>query len=210
MVLPVYPALPGLILETPRRAIWSTDIKTSDSGTEYRRERWKYPVYEFDLQYDVLDDTFQNGTYSQLLGFFNGRRGASREFRFLEPSYAGRPTADNAVTNQLLGVGDGVTKRFQLVVDRGEFIEPIKDAVDGFTITVAGAATTAFSVDVNGGIVFTAAPPVSAPVMWTGQYYRRCRFKEDTLEATPWAEMVWETGTVTLRTIKWVWEGELT
>jgi uncharacterized protein (TIGR02217 family) len=202
MTLLVFPMAPGLAYDTPRRAIWSTDIQTALSGDEYRRGRWSYPVWEFDLTFEMLEEApdLVSGTFDLLMGLFNRCHGAELEFLFEDLPRAGTPR--NQVAGQRLGLGDGIATRFQLVHNLGGFIEPIRDLKGAATIRIAGTPTTDFTVDATGGIVLAAPPAQGQPVDADFSFYYRCRFKDDQLSPREFADMLWATDTVTLRTVK--------
>jgi hypothetical protein len=110
--------------------VWSTDIKTSVSGRERRRALWSYPIWKFKVGYDVLRDQAQYPAapdIQRLIAFFNAHSGAYQEFLYNDRT-------DNTVTNQALGVGDGVKTSFQLTR----------------TITVGGISATEPVFAVNG------------------------------------------------------------
>ncbi|MBI3446196.1 MAG: DUF2460 domain-containing protein [Magnetospirillum sp.] len=202
MTLAVFPTFPGLGFDNTRTALWSTKIQTSDSGDECRRGRYSYPKYEFGLAYEVLEENqdLVSGAYETLIGFFNAHHGAELEFLFEDAPRSGTPR--NQVTGQVLGVGDGATTRFQLVHNLGGFIEPIRDLKGSAVVRVGGIATTSFSVDATGGIVLAAPPAAGSSVAADFAFYYRCRFKDDQLSATEFADALWQTDTLTLRSLK--------
>lgn len=194
MTLAVYPALRGLDFDVTKTPIWSTDIQAAASGAEYRRARWSYPIWEFGLKYEFLRERL--GEFRQLVGFYNQRQGAAGEFLFEDPD-------DHTVTGQLLGLGDGATTRFQLMRNFGGFVEPFRDVKGVPVVRVGGVAAGPFTIDATGGVVFAAAPGAGLAVSSDFSFYFRVRFKDDQLAGTKFADLLWQTDTVTLRTLKW-------
>lgn len=172
----IFPSLPGLKPEVKKAPSFKTDISGTDSGREFALGTQLYPQWTFKLQYEVLRSKLGYTELQTLIGFFCSRRGRLDDFLFSDPD-------DRLVsTSQAFGVGNGTATKFQLVRNIGGFVEPI-GAVDGApAITVNGSATSAFTVDDNGVVTFTAAPAGGAVLAWTGAFYFRVRFLHDMTE----------------------------
>lgn len=172
----ILPHFAGVAWDRPRAPIWSTTVKRTVGGREYRAANWSYPLYERKLNYEVLrqDATLQE--YEQLLGFINARKGSFDTFLFLD-------TWDRQVTAQVFAVGDGATAQFQLVRSWGGVVEPVFGIVATPQIFVDGVLqSSGVTVSAEGVVTFTAAPAAAAVLTWTGTYYWRCRFLKDSYE----------------------------
>jgi len=193
MTTPVFPTLPGLAWNNKKTPMWSTKTQKALSGKELRASYFSYPIWQFSLSYNVLRETGQAELQS-LIGLFNQCRGSYGAFLYLDPE-------DNVVTDQAFGVGDGSTTQFGLVRTFSGFTEPVY-AVNGTPIIkVNGTATTAFT-QANGLITFTSAPASSAILSWSGSYYYRCRFLQDSMDFEEFLYKLWTAKKVEFVSIK--------
>ena len=126
-----------------------------------------------------------------LLEFFRARRGPARGFRLADPydhssnGLTGVPTA----TDQLIGVGDGLTATYFLRKNYGSGDEPQQRSItrpraDTLLVSVGGAPTTAWELQSGGRIVFTDAPAAGAEVRAGFLFDVPVRFAEDRLDIT--------------------------
>jgi uncharacterized protein (TIGR02217 family) len=194
----VYPTLPGLDFGVTRTPTWKTDVKTTPSGREFRGAQMTSALYTYTLVYEFLRDTSVYPEMRTLMGFFNARQGSFDSFLFNDPD-------DNTATLSLFGTGDGVTTAFQLLRTLGGTAEPVYDLNGTATILVNGtprALGTDYSINTTGGVTFNVAPPLGSPVTWTGAYYWRVRFTDDTLELGKFMATFWEAKKVTFITVK--------
>lgn len=114
----VFPALPGLSWSVNKTPKFSTRIQRAVSGREFRSPYYSYPLWSYNLSYEVLRADSINLELQTLMGFFMQRQGAYDSFLYSDPS-------DNAVTTQQIGTGNGSNKVFQLTRTLGGFTEPI-------------------------------------------------------------------------------------
>lgn len=193
----VFPSnLPGItwsITKTPR---YSTRKQSAMSGYEVRVSRRALPMWDFKLSYEYLNGQRVAGVseLEQLVGLFLRHRGSWDSFLFTDFS-------DNNVTDQLIGVGDGTTKTFQLTRVWGSHAEPCTNINTVTNIKVAGAVktlTTHYSVSSTGIITFITAPSAGQKVTWTGSYYYRARFSDDYIDADALWDDAWEAKKVEL------------
>lgn len=186
----VFPALPGISFGTTKTPIWSTKIQRAVSGKELRTALYSYPIYKIGLSYEVLRAGAE-AELQQLVGFFNSRKGSFDSFLYSDPS-------DNAVTGQGFGVGDGVTKTFQLVRAFGGHTEPVMNLDGEPVILVNGVAGSAHSVSSLGVVTFTTAPAAGADLTWDGSYYYRCRFERDQVDLEEFMYQLWKSRRIDL------------
>jgi uncharacterized protein (TIGR02217 family) len=137
------------------------------------------------LQFEVLR---QDATYtelSQLVGFFNARRGQFDSFLYTDP-------ADNAVTAEPFGTGDGATTAFQLTRAFGGAIENVYD-LNGATSIYKNAVVQAsgYAISAAGVVTFSVAPAAGIALTWSGAYYWRVRFEQDMAEARNFLYQLW-------------------
>lgn len=164
---------------------FSTSVAVTASGFERRNSLWS----DARLRFDVGPGVRSEAELGVLLAFFRARRGAARGFRLRDPTdfsshaMTGTPTA----TDQLLGIGDGLRSSFPLLKRYGdgdaEQLRRITRPHPGSVlVSLAGAATTAFTLE-PGGVIRFAAAPVSGTEVRAGFLFDvPVRFSEDRLE----------------------------
>lgn len=98
---------------------FQTDVTMVDSGDDQRNSRWTQPLMEYDIAYGVRTREQLDG----LVAFFRAMKGRQYSFLYFDNvdhtstqavDVEARHAPDPHWTDQLLGVGDGVTKVFQL------------------------------------------------------------------------------------------------
>lgn len=194
----VFPTLPGLAWNVTRTPVWSTVVKTSASGREFRSQMYSYPIWRYSMSFEVLRANAAFPEMQQLVAFFNSVNGSFDTFLYNDPD-------DNATLSQGLGTGDGTTKTFQLVRYFGGYTEPVWDVNGAPLVYVNGVLqtlTTHYTISATGLITFVTAPPVGQAVAWTGNFYWRCRFLQDSLEFNQFMRQLWELRQVQFTTVK--------
>ena len=187
----IFPSLPGLMWDQVTSPQFNTIIKKSVNLQEYRSRGAAYPLWTFKLNYAVLRDTnWSNSTELQeLLGFYLAMQGAFDSFLFLNPN-------DNAVVAQRFGTGDGAQGTFQLCRTYGSLFtltEPVDNPLSIDAIIVQGVTQNAANYSVSGGnITFYNAPVPAGNISWSGSYYYRCRFTDDTVDFNNMMRGLWE------------------
>lgn len=194
----VYPILPGLTYDVTRTPTWSTTTKKATSLRSYRNANASYPIYHYKLSYDVLRQTIGYTEMAILAGFFNARKGGFDSFLFTDPD-------DNSVTLQAIGIGDSATTQFQLVRTFGGYVEPVFDTNGSPALTVNGVAQVLgsdYTISATSLVTFTVAPGVGFAVKWTGSYYRRAVFSQDSAEFNKFMQNLWELKQIELEGVK--------
>ncbi len=189
----LYPTLPGITWPLRRTPVWKTTIKSSPSAREWRSKAQVYPRYRVAVQYAFL--RWRLDEFQQLFGFFNDHAGAFDSFLFSDRD-------DNTATAQVIGVGDGSNRNFQLMRTLGGFIEPVYEPIAASLQAHVNGANVSGHVDPNGLLVLDAAPAAGAVVSWSGPYLWRMRFDMDELDFTQFMARLWSTGQVKLITVK--------
>jgi len=163
---------------------FATQVIASPSGHEQRISEWA----DARMAYDVGPGVRSEDELRVLTAFFRARRGAARGFRFRDPLDSSTAAGDAVPTanDQLIGTGDGVRRDFALVKSYGSGAEAqvrrVTLPVAGSVVTsVGGAATSAFSLQPDGVLVFDVAPPVGAAVRAGYRFDVPVRFAEDRL-----------------------------
>jgi len=150
---------------------FSTAILTSAGGREARNAAWA----EARTSYDVGPGLRSEADIAVLLAFFRARMGAARGFRLRDPF-------DFDAVGEVVGVGDGVVRRFALVKSYGAMERRITRPVAGsVSVAVGGVGTAAFSVEAGGWVVLDVAPALGAVVTAGFAFDVPVRFAEDRL-----------------------------
>lgn len=165
---------------------FSTSVAVTASGFERRNSLWSNARLRFDVGPGIRSEA----ELGLLIAFFRARRGAARGFRLRDPSdfSSNGMTGTPAMTDQLLGTGNGLTASFPLLKRYGEgaaeqlrrITRPVTGSV---LVSVDGlAVTSGWTLDAGGIVRFT-APPAAGMVVRAGfQFDVPVRFAEDRLE----------------------------
>lgn len=176
----IFPSLPGLKWNQVKTPVFSTLVQTAVSGKESRLPLVVYPLYQFDLAYEILRDNTAHNELKALMGFYLEMKGAYDDFLYIDPS-------DNYAMNTYIGAGDGNTTDFQLIRPYGNSIEPVYDIQQAnntvpIVIRVDGnvQANNSYSISYlkSGILAFNAAPAANSYVTADLAYYYRVRFME--------------------------------
>jgi uncharacterized protein (TIGR02217 family) len=187
------PTLTGIEWPVKRTPVWSTLKQQSISGIDTRFALWSYPRYRYEISYSMLRSDVAHIEWQTLVGFYNQCSGAAGAFYYLDP-------IDNQAFNQGFGVGDGVTRSFQLVRALGGFVDPLF-AVESASIMIGGVVTGAYTL-FNGLVNFNVAPGVGAPLTWSGTFVWLCRFDDDAVDFDQFAYNYWELKKLVFTTVK--------
>lgn len=191
-------AVPGYpVLASPR---WSTEIVSVDSGDEQVNQRWAHPLYRYTLPEAVRTMDVFNAVRDHWLIV----AGPARAFPFRDPlDFASVPlvtparTPTTSPTDQVLGLGDGFTRSFQLrkTYTRGGFSYvrtirlPVVASIRVWSSAVydpatdtwsAKEVTSGFTVERTSGIVTFDTPPTTGTTLkWGGLFDVAVRFESD-------------------------------
>ncbi|MCF4166470.1 DUF2460 domain-containing protein [Zavarzinia compransoris] len=152
---------------------WRVEVVTLASGHEERNALWANPRHRYDVGLGLRSDDDLHA----VLAFFKARGGRLHAFRFRDwqdwKSCA--PLGTPAMTDQALGIGDGVTQQFQLAktYDSGGYAQrrAITRPVAGTVlVAVDGGAVTGIDVaiDHDAGMVALADAPAPGAVVTAG------------------------------------------
>jgi uncharacterized protein (TIGR02217 family) len=171
--------------EAMATAEFSTNIVTTLSGHEQRNSGWS----DARLGYDVGPGVRSEEELSLLLAFFRARRGAAIGFRFGDPfdfSSHGM-TGEPMMTDQILGVGDGVRTAFPLVKHYGDppqIRRITRPRMGSVLVALDGDRTEDWTLS-GLGIVEFATAPAAAVVVTAGYHFDvPVRFAEDRLDVS--------------------------
>lgn len=197
----VLPALPGLAWQNMKAPQFATKIQTSVGSSEVRAAFNPYPIRKYALTYNFLRNYSAFTEMTTLYGFFCSRLGAFDSFLYDDPE--DDLIADTAPYMQF-GTGDGATTQFQLGRSAGGFFEPVYNTHSTPKIYIANVLKSTpanYSISASGLVTFTAPPGLGLAIAWSGTYYWRCRFEDDTLEFAEFASLFWEQKSLKFRTV---------
>ncbi|WBQ12887.1 DUF2460 domain-containing protein [Hyphomonadaceae bacterium BL14] len=159
---------------------YSTTVVTTVSGHERRNANWAAARGRWNVAHGLK----KREQVATLIAFFRARRGRAYGFRF-------RDWTDYQALAQLIGVGDGATKTFQLIkryASGGEIEARIiaKPVTGTVKITLDGVeAASGWSVNTSTGLVtFTTAPPSGVQVTADFEFDVPVRFDSDQMDIT--------------------------
>lgn len=167
-----------------------TDVVRTGSGREERNQKWAHSRRRWEAGYGVKS----LAAVAQIVEFFEERRGRLYGFRWRDRVdwRSCAPGAQLSPVDQLIGVGDGATRSFQLVKRYGATFAPytrdiVKPVAGSVRVAVDGveAAPTRFDVDSTTGVVTFApgfTPPPGAAVTSGFHFDAPVRFDTDYLE----------------------------
>lgn len=191
----VLPSFPGLSWGVQRKPVFSTTVKTSVSGREFRRQNYLYPRWQYRLVYEVLRARPSLQEMQTLAGFYMRHSGAFDSWLYSDPD-------DNAVTGQAIGTGNGTNKFFQLVRSFGGYTEPVIEPVPGSAVVYSNGIAITGTFNSTGGFTADVAPPNGRAITWSGFFYWRCRFLADQLDFEQFMYQFWKLGQLEFITVK--------
>jgi uncharacterized protein (TIGR02217 family) len=163
---------------------FSTAVVTTASGAEQRNSDWSDARLRFDAGPGVRGEA----ELQELVAFFRARRGAAVGFRFQDPfdHSSNGMTGDVQATDQLLGVGDGVSTEFALLKRYGAQERRITRPVAGTVRVCVGGVerVSGWTLGPLGLVRFDAAPADGAEVRAGFEFDVPVRFAEDRLSVS--------------------------
>jgi hypothetical protein len=211
--LPVLPFLPGQAIAVSKGPQWRTQVIRSASGRTRTTAYWPYPLWKFELQYEVVRRRPTQDELADLWEFFNTAQGQYGTWLFVDPSDCQLPTSalldpatgaplTDPATGAILtdpgspyplgvqfGTGDGTTKTFQLSRLVNSWREPVFATFQP-VILDNGAFAGANSV-AGGQVTFTTAPAAGHVLSWFGFFYFGCHFAQDDLTFEQIVNLLW-------------------
>jgi uncharacterized protein (TIGR02217 family) len=198
----ILPTLPGLTW--PRDisfGAFDTTVQTSVSGKISAYANKVNPTRRYTLSYSGLDSSgnnqaLLNNSMQLLQGFFLQCRGRLLPFQYED-------TDDYIATGQTIGIGDGATKKFQLVRNSFGFTEQVFAPTNVPSIFVGGslkAPVADYTIDRVGRVNFIVAPAASAVITWSGTYNWICHWDSDTLDMSNFMDGYYEVKDISFTT----------
>lgn len=122
--------LPGLTFSVHKKPLFRTRISSAAAGTEVRNPMMQYPIWEFELEYEFLEDrTGAESSLKTLVGFFLSRQGSFDSWLFKDPD-------DYLCDNHFCGQADGTILEFPFSRVLGGFREQVGQVDTANAVTV--------------------------------------------------------------------------
>jgi len=139
-----------------------------------------YPVWdvEIDTAYFTGSESTISSSYQLALGLFGQMKGSADDFLVTMPG-------DNTISTAMpFGFGDGVTTAFQITRTFAGFLDIIQNLNGSPSIFVNGVlqAANTYGISNTGIVTFSSPPGVAVPLTWTGSFYYRLHFVDDSLQ----------------------------
>lgn len=186
-----FPVLPGLMWNRKRTPIFKTSVQQAINGKEYRIPHQDYPLWRWELSYEVLRDDATNELRT-LVGMFLRHRGSFASFRFLDVDDY-QTTAQSIAASASRAAGT----RVQLLRSYEGFLEPVTDPQPGYQVFVNGVLSGLWTALFPTGEISNTATSNGA-LSWTGSFWHRVRFEEDETEFEQFLEKLHSARRVTL------------
>ena len=177
-------------------------MQQSVGGQEIRSQLFIEPIWEWTLSYEVLRAAAALAEYQTLVGFYNARNGSYDSFLYDDPSDDSIPDVSPYMQ---FGTGDGATVAFQLSRTLGGSTEAVKNTHSTpkiYVNNVLKTVSTDYTINGAGLVTFTSAPAAAAVIAWSGTYYWRVRFKEDSVEFVEFVNNFWNAKSVAFVSVK--------
>lgn len=184
--LAVLPYLPGQSVTVSKAPKWSTQVAWTASGRRRATSYWPFPLWQFELQYEVIRHRPSQDELAALWEFFNAAQGQFGAWLYVDPT----DCAVSYAAPARFGTGDGSTKVFQLGRWLNSVFEPVYDVYQP-VILDAGTMRTDVTFSANGQVTFATAPTVGHALTWFGWFYFGCAFSQDDLTAEQIVALLW-------------------
>jgi hypothetical protein len=159
--------------------VFNTIVQTPASRRgETRISTTPYCTWEFQMSFPYVKGTFNDATsyLNQVTGFYMQMQGQANSWLYDD-------TQDNSITAPVtFGTGDGVTKAFQLTRPIGGYQDIIQNINGVPSVYINGVLTSAYGINSLGLVTFNTVPATNAVLTWSGKYFFRCRFNNDSLD----------------------------
>lgn len=134
----------------------ASEVAQLASGREIRNARWANSLRKWTLPSAILS----RERLTELVAFFDARGGNVHGFRFRDALDFSSGGDEPDASAQLIGIGDGERRVFQLTKSSGDRIRTITKPVAGsIRVSVSGIETIGFQVDILTGAVTLDTPP---------------------------------------------------
>lgn len=173
----IFPSISSVGWGVKRSPVFATIASKHVSGKVARASYGVWPLWKFELVYDVLLSDPATAWLQTLRGFFEAQNGQLTPFYFQDPEFYNN-------YNQVLGTGNGSQTDFTFVRSVGSYYtEPVNAVATLVKVYLNGVVqSSGYSLVTSGPypvLRFTTAPASGVQVMADFTYYFLCRFVGD-------------------------------
>lgn len=194
----LYPNLIGLTPDAVRSYMWKTLVQEATSGKQSTIQLAAYPRVHFTLTYELLRDNVTPSDLKSLAGLHNVLGGRFDTFLYTDPDFntvaSASPQAFFTGTGSALGP-------FQLVApfqnSGGPGAMELVQNLNGTPVLYDNGSPISaanYTIGPTGLVTFGAGHALANTHIgsWSGSFYYRCRFNEDTIEWTKFMNKWWQ------------------
>jgi uncharacterized protein (TIGR02217 family) len=179
--------------------IFSTGAALHVSGREVRAAKYVSPLWEIELNFDLLRMLSPNTELQQIVDFFEECEGEATSFYFEPPTLS-------PVAAQALGTGDGSTTTFALTVSLGSAtLSPASvGTVSAVYLNgvVQSGGYTVNATPLAPSVTFAMGPAAGVAVTADFHWYFLCRFDDDSEDLEEFMAALWALRSLKLRTVR--------
>jgi uncharacterized protein (TIGR02217 family) len=213
IALEIFPSVPSSGYSIHRKPTFASIVRTPPSGREVTEIQNLYPLWEFELPYEILREQSLNSApfapvsgfheLTQISEFWMRRNGQYGAFIYLDPD-------DNTRVGQTIGTGDGTTSTFVMVRTWGSGLLQLTEPVGVVDVRIG----VTLNIYLNGVLLsqpgnwwisskdlrtlsFTTPPGNGVVITADFSYFYYCRFIEDVIDLEEFM-----TGRWTLKSLK--------
>lgn len=176
----VLPDFPGKMFPFQREVDYYTATDESANKRIATLALQQYPIYTYKISYELLLDTLTPSEIKLLVGFYNQMGGRFDSFLYTDPVF-------NTVIDEVFAVADGTSTNYQIIATlkaspTGAGAPDIIQNFNGAPVIKDNGSTVSPTLGPTGIVTF-GTPPTSGHILtWSGQFYQRCHFLNDTLQ----------------------------
>lgn len=197
----------GLTWPVKKTLRYSTTVKSPPAGKG--QTRWAnaiYPIWQLDFEFAYLkggEQVAESGL-QQLFGFYMQSLGRWDDWLYEDPNDHTIP----ALHPRSFGLGDGVTTAFQLTRSIGagtdivQNVNPLKPPIIRLDYSLhrdLEAVGVNYTLSPTGIVQWTGPPAPGMVMTWTGSYFYRFHFLDDTLSLDNLMHELWDDGGTTIK-----------
>jgi uncharacterized protein (TIGR02217 family) len=192
-----FPVLIGQGWSVKYQPWFLTRVQAHVSGRESRAARRLNPLYEIELNFDLLRDDATFAELQMVIAFIAAHAVRAQPFLFTPPDALGQ------FSGAPLGVGDGVTTSFVLTREIGGHVENVQATIGAPVIYLNGVAlpSIAYALSILPAMVtFTTAPATGAILTADYTAAHLARFADDSIDLEKFMADFWSLKSLKLET----------
>jgi uncharacterized protein (TIGR02217 family) len=194
-----FPSLLTLGWSVHYSPVFSTVTALHVSGREVRAAGMATPLWQIELNYDVLRSTSPNTELQEIVGFFEQCAGEDASFYF-------EPSPLSPVVEQLLATGDGTSATFSFIVSIGDYrLAPANVSAVSAVYLDGVKQTGNYSIDTTPfapSVTFATAPAAGVGIAADFHWFVLCRFDDDSEDVEEFMTALYTLQSVKLRTVR--------